>query len=60
MASFSRIVNNYSQIPAAAGIALQTKENNRNLRGYSSIVNDTNELISKTKIHLKMIQTAKN
>lgn len=59
MASFSRIVNNYSQIPAA-GIALQTKENNRNLRGYSSIVNDTNELISKTKIHLKMIQTAKN
>ena len=59
MASFSDIVNNYSQIPAA-GIALQTMENNRNLTGYSSVVNDTNELISKTKIQLKMIQTAKN
>ena len=59
MASFSDIVNNYSQSPAA-GIALQTMENNRNLRGYSSVVNDTNELISKTKIQLKMIQTAKN
>ena len=59
MASFSDIANNYSQLPVA-GIVLQTMENNRNLRGYSSVVNDTNELISKTKIQLKMIQTAKN
>ena len=59
MASFSDIANNYSQLQVA-GIVLQTMENNRNLRGYSSVVNDTNELISKTKIQLKMIQTAKN
>jgi hypothetical protein len=35
-------------------------ENNRTLRGYSSVVNDTNELNSKTKIQAKMIQMAKN
>ncbi len=59
MVSFSDIVNNYSQRPSA-GKAQQTMENNRNLRGYPSVVNDTNELNSKTKIQAKMIQTAKN
>ena len=59
MVSFSDIVNNYSQHPVT-GTAQQTMENNRNLRGYPSVVNDTNELISKTKFQAKMIQMAKN
>ena len=58
MVSFLDIVNNYSP-HRGPGTELETMGNNQNPRGYSSVVNDTNELISKTKNRSKMIQMLK-